>query len=46
MTTESRTYLVEAIRTRHSQRVSFDPERAPSQSDLREILEAGGFPVG
>jgi nitroreductase len=34
------TYLGKIIRARHSERVSFDPQRVPSESDLREILEA------
>lgn len=34
------TYLSKIIRGRHSERVPFDPQRAPSESDLREILEA------
>jgi len=34
------TYLGKIMRARHSERVSFDPERAPSESDLWEILEA------
>jgi nitroreductase len=34
------TLLGKVMRTRHSERVSFDPGRAPSDSDLREILEA------
>lgn len=34
------TDLAKIMRARHSERVSFDPQRAPSESDLREILEA------
>lgn len=34
------TSLGKIMRARHSERVSFDPERAPSDSDVREILEA------
>ncbi len=34
------TYLGKIIRARHSERVPFDPERVPSESDLRELLEA------
>lgn len=32
--------LATIIRNRHSERVPFDPRRAPSESDLRRLLEA------
>ena len=32
--------LIEIIRNRHSERVPFDPEHAPSDADLHAILEA------
>ena len=32
--------LSEIIRNRHSERVPFDPEHAPSDADLQAILEA------
>ena len=34
------TYLGKIIRARHSERLPFDPDRTPSESDLRELLEA------
>jgi len=32
--------LAAIIRSRHSERGPFDPDRAPSDADLRAILEA------
>ena len=40
MTTENLTHLSKIIRARHSEHISFDPQRAPCESDLPEILEA------
>ena len=40
MTTENLTHLSKIIRARHSERVSFHPQRAPCERDLPEILEA------
>ena len=48
MTTENLTHLSKIIRARHSELVSFDPQRAPCESDLREgvnPLVAGSSPA-
>ena len=48
MTADNLTHLSKIIRARHSDLVSFDPQRAPCESDLREgvnLLVAGSSPA-